>query len=128
MTATLDSQTGYVFNFQEHGAFGPNGKLGEVSQSEIDAHNKRLAQTEIEQAKQSGTALLYERDIGGKRHVGTWDGSFNFAVSYRRTSWHNMAGKDGRTDYYFTGPDGKNWHGVNIGDNQIVRCHRLKRQ
>lgn len=44
------------------------------------------------------------------------------------SSFHNMAGRDGRTDYWFTGPDGKNWHGVNIGDMDLVRCHRLKRQ
>lgn len=33
-----------------------------------------------------------------------------------------------RIDVWFTGPYGDRWHGVNRGDNQILRCKRLKRQ
>jgi hypothetical protein len=31
-----------------------------------------------------------------------------------------------RTDVWFIGPDGQKWHGVNRGDNDILRCTRLK--
>ena len=122
---------GYVFNFQG-GAFDLGGKAkGSMTQAEIDAHNKALAVAEVESMKQTGQAVLYLRTKlcpdGFKRDfVGTWEGSFNFQVCNRNTSKHNMAGK--RLDLWFVGPDGKTWHGVNIGDNQIVRCHRNKQQ
>lgn len=46
--------------------------------------------------------------------------------SIRRLSW---GGEVERYDVWFTYGDGRNiWHGVNIGDNQIVRCRRLKRK
>lgn len=116
---------GYIFKF-ERGAYSPDGRMPEMSDVEIKEHNSRLATAEIDAAKQTGKALFYEREIGDKMHIGTWEGSFNFPVHQTRKSWHNMAGKDGRRDYYFIGPDGNHWHGVNIGDNQIVRSHRLK--
>lgn len=55
-----------------------------------------------------------------------WPGTIEFLIEHRKTSFHNIAGK--RHDVWFIGPDGAWWHGVNIGDNQILRCHRLKRQ
>jgi hypothetical protein len=42
-----------------------------------------------------------------------------------RRSWHNMAGRNGRRDVWFR-MAGRTWHGVNIGDNQVVRCKVVK--
>lgn len=125
-------KAGYIFNFTGHGAFDPNGKVGEIPQADIDAHNKQLAQREIDAAKETGKAVFYLsrakvcRDGFKRDFVATWDGSFEFMVCNQNTSRHNTAGK--RFDLWFVGPDGKNWHGVNIGDNDIVRCHRLKQE
>jgi len=117
------SPIGYIFNFTGHGAFAPTGKVGELSQPEIDAHNHALAELEVEAMKASGRAVLYRRTIGARIHVGTWEGSTNFPVTCCRESRHNIAGT--REDVWFNF-DGSRWHGVNIGDNDICRVHRCK--
>lgn len=37
---------GYLFNFEGHGVFSPDGKVN-ISPKEVDAHNKALAEAEI---------------------------------------------------------------------------------
>lgn len=57
-------------------------------------------------------------------YVTNWPGSLRMHAFVRKGR-HNMAGK--RYDVWFTGPDGKDWHGVTYGDNtQICHCRRLK--
>jgi hypothetical protein len=85
---------------------------------------------------ETGKATLYlvKREIAPAVHgagplmcyfITNWPGSLEFKVGGAvRHSRHNIAGS--RTDAWFTGPDGKEWHAVNIGDNQIARCRRLK--
>ena len=58
--------------------------------------------------------------------VSNWPGSLWFPVRSWVRSSHNMA-HTGRFDFWFVGPDGYEWHGVNIGDNEIARCKRTKR-
>ena len=58
--------------------------------------------------------------------VCNWPSTLVFIGCRYRTSYHNFAGKNGRTDVWFCGPDGHTWHGVNIGNHQIVRCKRTK--
>lgn len=58
--------------------------------------------------------------------ITNWPGTLVFGLVDRKVSDHNMAGKNGRTDVWFIGPDGSTWHGVNIGDHQILRCKRTK--
>lgn len=110
---------GYIFRFNGHGAFAPDGKVPDFSDEEIATHNKLLSTMEWESAQKNGRAMLYlhEQD----RKVSTWTGSHSAPVYHMRKSWHNMAGKDGRTDVWFM-LGGRRWHGVSIGDNQIVRC------
>lgn len=70
---------------------------------------------------ETGRATLYLTDKG----VTDWPGVLTFKPFYRKTGRHNMAGK--RYDVWFTGPDGKNWHGVTYGDNtQICHCKRTR--
>lgn len=110
----------YILHF-ENKAFSPDGKV-QMSEAEAKAHNAELAKAQIEEMKASGHAILYMHEKGAK--VGTWEGSFKFPA-VTRSSFHNMAGKNGRRDVWFTF-DGSTWHGVNIGDNDIVRCRRTK--
>jgi hypothetical protein len=70
---------------------------------------------------EDGKATLYL----AKNEVTNWPGSLRFAVSYTRKGRHNIAGS--RHDVWFTGPDGKRWHGVQFGENtQLCHCRRIK--
>lgn len=115
---------GYLMDFHQHGIFSPDGKVS-FTKEQADTHNALLAQAELAGSVQHGRAVWYLINRDGKNYVGQWVGK-SWPVSFSKTSWHNMAGRDGRTDVWFTGPDGRNWHGVNIGDNQICRCRRVK--
>lgn len=56
--------------------------------------------------------------------VGNWPNTLSFNCSVRKGR-HNIAGS--RYDVWFTGPDGRQWHGVQFGENtQICRCKRTK--
>lgn len=57
--------------------------------------------------------------------VSNWPSTLEFKVSANKAGRHNMAGT--RYDVWFTGPDGREWHGVTYGDNtQICHCRRNK--
>lgn len=121
----MNAQIGYVFEFNGHGAFSPDGKV-EMTPEQIEQHNSQLALAELEAMKQTGKALLYMfRDESGSISVGTWA-----SKPYQRTSvWRARHSRNNwgcqRTDVWFNA-DGSTWHGVNIGDNDIVRCSRNK--
>ncbi len=77
-----------------------------------------------------GTAVLYLTAETGATGVWTnyvvtnWPGTLKMRVTHSRVGRHNIAGR--RNDAWFIGPDGKRWWGWNCGDNQIIRCRRLK--
>lgn len=122
MKTLIPPSAGYVFNSAQHGAFDPDGRVAApVAQAEVDAHNAEVSRRVLADMQATGRALLYLSN----GFVATWDGSKKWAVQETRTSWHNMAGRDGRTDVWFSA-FGTRWQGVNIGDNQIVRCARIK--
>ena len=57
--------------------------------------------------------------------VSNWPGSLTFKARNIQKGCHNMAGS--RYDFWFAGPDGHVWHGVQYGDNtQIAHCKRTK--
>ena len=137
--------TGYIFNFTGHGAFDPsglveiNGVKRQPTTEEIETHNRILSQAELTAIKKHGRGCLYlhrkvtKWEFEGKPatstaySVGTWASSESDCVKvyHTTTSFHNFAGRDGRRDVWFT-LDGSRWHGVNIGDNDIVRVKRCK--
>ena len=120
---------GYVFQFAGHGAFSPEGAIA-MTEEESKAHNARISAGVVEHMAHAGIAVLYllyrpgAVSQGERYQVGTWDGSHKWNVSQFRKGRHNMAGS--RLDVWFTGPDGKTWHGCNLGDNDIVRCRANK--
>jgi hypothetical protein len=73
--------------------------------------------------RETGKAVLYLTD----HEVTNWPGTLRFPVLERRRSYHNMAGRNGRTDVWFKDEQGNRWHGVNIGDSQVLRCRRVAR-
>ena len=72
----------------------------------------------------NGHALLYlVRPPGTNITVQDWAGTLRITPDRVSKGRHNI----GRTrwDVWFT-HEGQAWHGVNIGDNQILRCHVVK--
>lgn len=126
MSATL-ANAGYVFAAAGHGAFDPDGRVpGSPSAEEIAAHNAKLAEQELATLKATGRGVLYLSGPAGSQVISQWAGDLKIHPYHVRQSWHNMAGRNGRTDIWFSF-DGSRWHGVNIGDNQILRVRRCKR-
>lgn len=96
------------------------------------------ADTDRQEMIETGKATLYltmEVSDGATRlglpvkvnTVTNWPGSLKFRTGEARKGHHNIART--RYDVWFRGPDGKDWHGVQYGDNtQICHCHRLAKQ
>lgn len=118
---TIPAAAGYILNFNGRG-YSPDGVVGAPSQADIDAHNSALAAAELAHLKATGRGVLY---LGADGQVTQWAGKLIGTAHHQRKSWHNMAGRDGRTDVWFEF-DGSTWHGVNIGDSQILRVRRTK--
>jgi hypothetical protein len=79
---------------------------------------------DVRRMTRTGRAVLYLTKQNGAHVVTNWPGSLKFPASYCKAGRHNMART--RTDAWFTGPNGTRWHGVNIGDNEILHCKRIK--
>jgi len=75
-----------------------------------------------------GTLYLSKTSDGSRWTVGDWAGELTFtdilSVHKRGHNWRNVSGYT--VEFY--GPDGYVWHGINLGDNDILRCKRLKVQ
>lgn len=70
--------------------------------------------------------LYLSKNKDGKWQVTNWPGSLVITPNHVSTSdAHAFGRKISRHDIWFTF-EGREWHGVNKGDSQIVRCHRLK--
>jgi hypothetical protein len=69
------------------------------------------------------TFYLIKKD--GKVVISNWPGSYQFPVHSMTSGKHNMAGK--RLDVWFKDHMGHEWHGINIGDNDLVRAVKIKK-
>jgi hypothetical protein len=58
--------------------------------------------------------------------VTDWAGHLEFNVTRHKFGRHNIGQL--RLDVWFIDSHGHEWHGINIGDNNLLRCKRLKRQ
>lgn len=115
---------GYIFSLQGAG-FGPNGEQGDWTLQQIAEHNGNLASIEWVQLQEHGRGILYVTDPkDGPVTVGDWNGTHKVHVLRTKRGSHNIAGR--RLDVWFTAGERRVWHGVNIGDNQILRCKRTK--
>ena len=86
-----------------------------------------IAKNERAEMDASGKNVMYlvSRDDGW--HVTNWPASLDYKAYGIRKSWHNFAGSNGRTDFWFRDHQGKEWHGYQIGQwNQIAHVKRLK--
>jgi hypothetical protein len=124
--------SGYIFNFQGK-SFTPDGKVPALSQSEVDTHNRAVEKKEMEYFVASGKGVFYlTHDQSSHRYmISTWAGGWKvpcLTATYKHfvPGAYNQSTK--RNHCRFIGPDGKRWHGWNIGDNQIVRAKRYANQ
>ena len=117
---------GYLMSFEGKGIYSPDGKV-EVTKEQLTEHNNNLQVRELETLKKYNKGVLYLTETGNREGlVSQWAGNVIARGVPLKKSWHNMAGPNGRTDVWFDF-DGSTWHGVNIGDNQILRVKRNKR-
>lgn len=70
--------------------------------------------------RETGRACLYLHRVTNR--VTNWPGTLDLPVTRTRRGRHNIAGE--RLDVWFAF-EGQSWHGVNIGDNDIVRCKKV---
>ena len=69
--------------------------------------------------------LYLSSNNNGRWEVSNWPGTLRFKVAEYRQGRHNWAGT--RTDVWFIDRAGRQWHGVQIGENtQVCHCKRLK--
>jgi hypothetical protein len=68
--------------------------------------------------------VFYLSKKDGKYSVINWPGTLRYTVTAVKSGRHNMAGT--RTDVWFKDHLGREWHGTNIGDNDLLRAKRLK--
>lgn len=143
MKPGTDECAGYIWNVQGQGAYDPTGKIKvgnlELTQAEVDAHNKILGEAETKAAVKNGKGLFYftehKKDIcytNGRAYAGkvaNWIGNFKapwvYAEKFQAAAW---GGGIDAFNIWFTGPDGKKWYGVLKGDTQAFTARRLKKQ
>jgi len=142
---------GYIFNFAGHGAYDPTGKITigdlELTQPQVDAHNRLLADAELQHMIAHGSGVLYlsweqpkctpenpryKQERNGEWYnrnfrVSNWVGSFSTAAYVKRGHSYGFGRFETRW-VWFTGPDGKKWYGVQKGYGQSFRAKRLKNQ
>lgn len=80
---------------------------------------------------ETGRALLYATgrmfgENAGRYEITNWCGTLRIVATTHKVSPRAGGFGADRMDVWFTGPDGKAWHGVQRGDNQLLRCRRLK--
>ena len=81
------------------------------------------AENDRVQMQTEGRITLYLVPQDGKWVVSNWPGSLAIPTFRVKTGKHNIAGT--RTDVWFVF-DHAVWHGVNIGDNDLLHCRRTK--
>jgi len=86
---------------------------------------------------ETGTATLYLTGGKGSTYplnhgahspldIINWPGTLRIRAHYSTLAKGGGGFGSNRIDVWFTGPDGKAWHGINRGDMDILRCRRLK--
>jgi hypothetical protein len=73
----------------------------------------------------TGRAVLYLTKKDGNLVVTNWPGTLVIRVRASSNGCHNLARS--RVDVWFDDFDGREWHGVQLGENsQICRCRRSR--
>src|SRR3990167_3665713 len=118
---------GDLLHSPQHGTYCPDHGRVDVTPDEASMHNLEIGRARVAHMNANGHALLYLVDGGANGDgmvVQDWSGTFRIKPDRVRKGRHNI----GRTrwDVWFT-YEGQRWHGVNVGDNQILRCRVLRR-
>jgi hypothetical protein len=116
---------GYIFKSKEHGSFSPYGKMADMTDEQVEAHNRAISDEVYALLKETGVGVRYLFRSGNDFYAGTWDSKppHRFWCFDVRHSRNNFGAQ--RTDVSFNYA-GSRWHGVNIGANDILRVKRCK--
>lgn len=121
---TFQPELGYLWHAGEKGCFSPNVGRVEYTKEQAEAHNAQLAELEKAAMAEHGRAVLYlTKDTKGEWKVSNFDGSLSFRPFRVKKGSHNWGVE--RFDAWFTS-GGYVWHGVNVGDNELLRARRTK--
>lgn len=72
------------------------------------------------------TTLYLSKDTSDQWKVTNWPGSLTIKPDYvKRSKGYGFGREYDRHDVWFTF-QGDRWHGINQGDNQLLRCRKLK--
>lgn len=123
--------TGYGSKDEERALY-PHANAPTLRKDEVIVRAKAICypccgENEARNMRETGRAMLYLTHEDGEPRVyyaSNWPGSLKIRISGAVRHSHNNFGAQ-RVDVWFTF-DGARWHGVNLGDNQILRCRRLK--
>jgi len=100
------------------------GGYGEDAQGKTSCY-ECCAKSDIEYMDKEGKIMLYLCTDNHKDRVTNWPNSLSFPVKHFTVGHHNFAGV--RYDVWFEDHNGRQWHGVQYGDNtQICHCKRSK--
>lgn len=95
----------------------------------IDAHGNRhcyacCGKRDEAEALATGRFTGYLVSVDSRDdQVTNWPGTLRFKVLRRSYGEHNLART--RTDVWFRDREGREWHGVQLGENsELVRCRR----
>ena len=110
---------GYVFHFQGHGVFGPNGKVP-IPEENVDKHNKQVEYAELAYvATHPDTIRAYTDDTNT---ISTWLGTHIGTIYYKR-SYRNSLG-DYRTTLWVSIGNCQYW-GTEYQNSQYVKFHKV---
>ena len=112
---------GDLFHSPGRGTYCPDNGRVDVTPDEASMHNLALGRARLASMNANGRALLYLVDGGANGDgmmVQDWSGVLRIKPTRVRKGQHNIART--RWDVWFM-HEGQAWHGVNIGDNQILR-------
>lgn len=118
---------GELFHSPAFGTYCPTYGRVDVTPDEASMHNLAFGRAKLATMNANGFAMLYLVDGGANGDgmmVQDWSGQLRIKPTKVRKGRHNIART--RFDVWFT-YEGQRWHGVNIGDNQILRCRRIKK-
>lgn len=119
---TFDPSLGDLwFASSQQAAFSPVAGKVDYSAEEVAAHNRQLSELRLQAMKETGRACLYLTKSAEGWQVTDFEGRIRIPAGRVKKSYNNWGAQ--RLDAWFAF-DGSVWHGVCVGDNEILRCRR----
>ena len=120
--------TGRLYGSRQDGSILCDACCGETDREDMVRTGRAMLYLTIppkgEARSTYGLKGEFRRYSDGSVYLSNWPGTLRFNLGAVKKGRHNIAGV--RYDVWFTGPDGKEWHGVQYGGmTQICHCRRV---